>query len=65
MNTQTTPYPKERQKRIAEQRKPFSIYLTDEQKKEIEDTAKQRGISKGLLIMSRYEAGLQLEQGEQ
>ena len=32
MNTQTTPYPRQRQKRITAERKPFTIYLTEEQK---------------------------------
>jgi len=62
MNTQTTPYPRQRQKRISAERKPFTIYLTVEEKKELEDTANKRGISLGLLAMNRYNAGLQLEQ---
>lgn len=62
MNTQTTPYPRQRQKRITAERKPFTIYLTEEQKKELEDTANERCISQGLLAMNRYEAGLQFEQ---
>ncbi|KQE92136.1 hypothetical protein [Acinetobacter lactucae] len=62
MNTQTTPYPRQRQKRISAERKPFTIYLTDEQKKELEETANKRCISQGLLAMNRYEIGVQLEQ---
>ncbi|MBK0062597.1 MULTISPECIES: hypothetical protein [unclassified Acinetobacter] len=65
MNTQTTPYPRQRQKRITAERKPFTIYLTDEQKNELEQTADQRGLSKGLLAMNRYEAGLSLENQEE
>lgn len=62
MNTQTTPYPKQRQKRIAAKRKPFTIYLTEEEKKELEDTANERCIGYALLAVKRYKAGLALEQ---